>query len=166
MNKAKELEYLDYLLSYLNDWELVSCIESPDFIIKDKRTNELVGVEVTEYYPTRVGKNSQASVLCGKSETEKEKNRLQLFEDFELSHLRFVPHINLNDFCSSCLTNKERKLKQYQVNHSECMSFYLLVGLSFYDNVIFEDIVSIPSAFDKLFFYEEPGKICEIETFV
>lgn len=71
MNKAKELEYLCHLLSYLKDWELVSSVESPDFIIKDKRNNELVGVEVTEYYPTRVGKNNQASVLCGKSETER-----------------------------------------------------------------------------------------------
>lgn len=164
MNKAKELEYLHYLLSYLKDWELVSCSESPDFIIRDSRTHELIGVEVTEYYPTRVGKNGQASVLCGKSVVEREKNRLQLFEESELGHSRFVPHIDLDDFRSNCVAVKEGKLKQYQDNHPECGSFFLLIGLNFYDNVIFEDIVSIPSAFDRIFFCEEPGKIHEIAT--
>lgn len=79
-----------------------------------------------------------------------------------LGHLRFVPHIDLNDFCSNRLADKERKLKQYRGNHPECKSFYLLVGLSFYDNVIFEDIESIPSAFDRLFFCEESGEIHEV----
>lgn len=164
MNKAKELEYLHHLLGYLKDWVLVSCSESPDFIIRDSRTNQLVGVEVTEYYPTCVGKNGQASVLCGKGEAERKKNRLQLFEEFELGYSRFVPHIDLDDFRSNCVAVKEGKLMQYQDNHPECGSFFLLIGLNFYDNVIFEDIVSIPSTFDRIYFCEERGKIHEIAT--
>ena len=162
MDIETERRGIEDLLKTLEGWILVEVQESPDFIIKNINTGECVGVEVTEYYPHRNGKNQALVRKKGKSEDENEGIKHQLFEKTDYGYSRFVPDLDMDDFLASRLRPKEKKLFDYKAKHKECKEFWLLVLLNFYDNISSKEAPSIPTQYDRVFFWSEPNTVQEM----
>lgn len=166
MNKDRERLGVNDLLANLMGWSLVSRIreESPDFVIENDITGQRVGVEVADYYPNRSRKGNALVRIPGKDAEETRKNKLRYFTETALGHSRFVPKLDIEDFYSSLIADKEEKLKLYKINEPECQEFWLLVMLDFYDNILYENASVIVSSFDRIFVWEEPHTIFELAT--
>lgn len=159
MDKDRELTGVTDLLKHLDGWSIVIQGESPDFVLENYSSKERVGVEVTEYYPNRTKKGCAIVRIKGKDSEESDSNKYRFFEKTELGYSRLVPSIDVDDFQSKCLTEKEKKLPLYRTNACNCKEFWLLVMLSFYDNIVYENISSISTLFDKVYIWEEPGRV-------
>lgn len=162
MDKDKELTGVNDLLRHLGGWSIVIQRESPDFVLENNSSKERVGIEVTEYYPNRTKKGCALVRIKGKDSEESNSNKYRFFEKTELGYSRLVPSIDVDDFQSKCITEKEKKLPLYRTNVSNCKEFWLLVMLSFYDNIVYENISSISTTFNRVFLWEEPDAIHEL----
>lgn len=162
MDKTNEKEYLDCLLRHLPEYEYVQESESPDFIIKSRETQSLIGVEVTKYFPHRDSSDRAIVLKPGKDDEEGRNNRLDYFKKTDFGHMRFVPRIDAEDFYNKVISTKGRKLSTlYKKGNNPYKEYWLLVVLSFYDNVVFEEF-GVSTEFDRLFFFEEPDIIFEM----
>ena len=162
MDKKKEHLVISDLLRYLGNWSIVSSDESPDFVIENFFTKAHVGVEVTEYFPHRTLKGTALVKIPGKDEAETRANRLRYFEKTDFGYARFAPRLNVDDLYSSRVAVKERKLARYKALAPDCQEFWLLVMLNFDDDVVYENIPSITTTFDRIFVWEEPHTVNEL----
>ena len=159
MNKESEKRCLVALLHHLHSYEIIEEIEKPDFIIRNIKDGRIIGVEVTQYYPHQDQKNRS---IVKKEGSISDEGKLLLFAKTELGYSRFVPLIDINDFQAKVIQQKEGKLERlYRIHHPECSEFWLLVELSFYDNIQYDEL-EVQTKFDRLFFLEEPNRITEI----
>lgn len=159
MNKIKERERLNDLLNFSPDYELVKSGESPDFIIKNKNTGELIGVELTEYYPHRNRKGALIPSLRGKFGNTEIRNRFRSKIGLSINEIRVSPEIDIKDFYSNCIEIKENKLDMYKQLHPECEEFWLLVLIDFHDNIMYERMKEFKCKFQRLYVWEEPHEI-------
>ncbi len=159
MDKDRELIGVNDLLKHLDGWSIIIQGESPDFVLENNLSKEKVGIEVTEYYPNRTKTGRALVRIKGKDSEESNSNKFRFFEKTELGYSRLVPSIDVDDFQSKCLNEKEKKLTLYKTNAFSCKEFWLLVMLCFYDNIVYENISSVSTLFDKVYIWEEPGKV-------
>jgi len=159
--KAEEKDISIFLKKHL-EYEIIEIGERPDFILRNNNTGDLIGVEHTEYFPHR-DNNGRAIVLKGRTMDEKEKSRFSLFEEFDLGYIRFADYFDVRDFSSKVVVTKEVKLEQYQHLHPECKEFWLMVKLSFFDDVVLSKDM-IDTKFNHVFLIQEPEKITEIKN--
>ena len=159
MDKSEERKTIQVLIDRLQNLEIIKENEQPDFILRRSTDDSLVGIEVTQYYPHQDQKNRS---VVKKEGSISDEGKLLLFDKTELGYFRFVPAIDVDDFQKKVLRRKEEKLdKYYKTLHPECCEFWLLVELSFYDNIQFDEL-KVKTKFDRLFFLEEPNRISEI----
>ena len=145
--------FKDFMKNFM-DWECISDNnqESPDYIIENRKTGEVVGVEITTYYP-HINKKKQAIIF-------KENDKYKYFDKTETINIRIVPNINQNDLETNTIREKEKKIDLYRKKDID--EIWLLISLDFYDDVdpIFKH--PIKTKFNKIFIIDTFGVITKI----
>ena len=159
MDKSGERKAIQVLIDHLHNLEIIEEDEHPDYILHRSTDDSLIGIEVTQYFPHR---DYRERSIVKKEGSISDEGKLLLFSKTELGYSRFVPLIDINDFQAKVIQQKEGKLERlYRIHHPECSEFWLLVELSFYDNIQYDEL-EVQTKFDRLFFLEEPNRITEI----